>query len=46
LGYFVTENEAIKIRKQAQDKYFGEFQYKEWENEIKTCIRLTFYINK
>ena len=29
LGYFTTENEAIQTRKQAQDKYFGEFQFKE-----------------
>ena len=28
LGSYNDLNEAIKIRKQAQDKYFGEFQFK------------------
>ena len=29
LGSFNTKQEAIKIRKQAEKEYFGEFAYKE-----------------
>lgn len=29
LGYFDNKNEAIKVRKQAEEEYFGEYNYKE-----------------
>ena len=28
LGYFDDKNEAIYVRKQAEEKYFGEYNYK------------------
>lgn len=28
LGYFITKEEAIKARKEAEEKYFGEFAYR------------------
>ena len=33
LGLFMDKNEAAKVRKQAEEKYFGEYAYKEKEIE-------------
>lgn len=34
LGYFINEQDAINARKKAEEKYFGEFAYKENKNII------------
>lgn len=38
LGYFSDLNEAIKIREQAEDKYFGDFSY---NNSYKIALKNT-----
>ena len=38
LGYFIKLEDAVKVRKEAEEKYFGEFNYKNLKNIQKnTC---------
>lgn len=35
LGYFDDKEEATRVRKEAEEKYFKEYQYKEYKGDIK-----------
>jgi hypothetical protein len=33
LGWFDNKEDAIKIREEMENKYWGEYGYKEWLND-------------
>lgn len=44
LGVFVKFEDAVKARKEAEDKYFGEYSYdssmgEEWQHDFSNCMR-------